>query len=150
MKPTRSDLPLGRLIERYRKRIPGMSQNKAGPLAGITGTGWRRIVYGLSAARPETVARMALVVHVTPKQLSKLGYLEAANELVKLRGDDPEVREDTVLGVLMALVDLKAAYGSAVFDAAFRFLGVDVPPLAPPPHNPRSRLEMRRAIDERT
>lgn len=69
--------PEGLLIEEARERL-GFSQNQAGALADMHGNWWRAMVYGKKSdgtpviGRPDTWARMALVVGLTPESFERL------------------------------------------------------------------------------
>lgn len=87
--------PEGALIEAARESLqPRLSGRAAAAAAGISDGRWRQIVNGyLSAGRqqyipvvapPETLARMARVVGVTPEQLADVGREDAAGELVRI------------------------------------------------------------------
>lgn len=91
--------PEGALIEGARERMqPKMSGRAAAAAAGISDGRWRQIINGyLSAgqghyipviAPPDTLARMARVVGVSPEQLTEVGREDAAAELLKLMGDE--------------------------------------------------------------
>lgn len=88
--------PEGRLIEQAREaRTPRLSGRAAAQAAGISEGRWRQIVNGYMSAGqgqyivvtapPETLARMAQVVGVTPEQLTDVGREDAAAELLRLR-----------------------------------------------------------------
>lgn len=91
--------PEGALIEAARERMePKLSGRAAASAAGISDGRWRQIVNGyLSAgqgnyipvvAPPETLARMARVVGVTPEDLTRVGREDAAGVLVRMMGDE--------------------------------------------------------------
>lgn len=93
--------PEGRLIEQALERItPRMTQKKAAAAAGMSDARWRQLVTGYvsvgngyfapQTARPDTLARMAKAVGVTPAQLAEVGRDDAAQELIKLGGETAE------------------------------------------------------------
>ena len=90
----RRNMPaIGRSIEAARDKA-GLSQNEAAARAGFTGTRWRHIVYGrrgksdvLVHASPETLARMALVVRLTPEDVAMVRP-DVARELRSLVSAD--------------------------------------------------------------
>lgn len=85
--------PEGQLISEARAQS-GLSARAAATASGISDTRWRHIVTGYQpaghghyipvVAPPETLARMAKVVGVTPAQLANVDREDAAGELVKL------------------------------------------------------------------
>lgn len=77
------------LITGRRKRA-GLSRRAAAQAAGISPTRWREVELGISSrATPETLARMAAVVWVTPEELTAIGCPEAAAGLTRLLDRDP-------------------------------------------------------------
>ncbi|MGH3377926.1 MAG: helix-turn-helix domain-containing protein [Actinoallomurus sp.] len=108
--------PEGRLIEEAREAMRGMSQNKAAKLAGMSGTRWRQIVTGVASGgkgivipvhgNPETVARMAQVVGVTPERLADVGREDAARELraLPLPNSPDDSDRDAIVDRLVAQV----------------------------------------------
>ena len=87
--------PEGALIEQAREsRTPRLSGRAAAAAAGISDGRWRQIVNGYQSAGqglyipvvapPDTLARMARVVGVTPEELTDAGREDAAGELLKL------------------------------------------------------------------
>jgi transcriptional regulator with XRE-family HTH domain len=82
--------PVMQLIRQRRKSMH-LSYDRAGALAGISGTRWRQLEDARRAIRgvgyiPEvapaaTLARMAYAVGVTPAELDAQGHAEAAGEL---------------------------------------------------------------------
>lgn len=91
--------PEGRLIADAMKRS-GLSGRKAAALAGISEGRFRQIVNGYQVVRagvyvpvegpPDTVARLAQTVGVTPEQLDEAGRADAAEELRALPAErDP-------------------------------------------------------------
>lgn len=101
--------PEGKLIAAALKRS-GMSARKAAKLVPISEGRWRQIVNGYQTVSagvhipvegpPETVARMASVVRVTPEQLEQVGRADVAEELRALppprEPDRPRTLEDVV------------------------------------------------------
>lgn len=93
--------PLGALLEAARERRK-LSQNAAAKKAETSGTTWRRVVKGVARfggmdvpfdGAPDTVARMARVVGVTPEQLEQHGHADAAEELRALQPtEEPDRR----------------------------------------------------------
>lgn len=92
---TKHQRPEGRLIEAARKRhTPALSVRKAATAAGISDGRWRQIANGYQSVGagqvaivegpPETLARMALAVGVTPEELRSVGRIDAADALVML------------------------------------------------------------------
>lgn len=85
--------PEARLIAAALKRS-GLSGRKAAERAGISEGRWRQIVNGYQTpsakiqipviAPPDTLARMAQVVKVTPEQLEEAGRRDAAEVLREL------------------------------------------------------------------
>lgn len=95
--PTPEQPREGALIQAARERlVPKVSANKLGELAGMSGTRWRQIERGYSTPRagqhievhapPETLARMAHAVGVTPAQLRGVDRADAAEAYERLRG----------------------------------------------------------------
>jgi hypothetical protein len=90
-----SPRPEGVLIKTALEAMkPKLSVRKAAPLAGIGEARWRQIVNGYQTvsgthvevrAPDDTLARMAMVVGVTPEQLEGVNRAEAADELRALR-----------------------------------------------------------------
>jgi len=82
----------GRLIEEARERLdPPVSQNEAARHLQMSGTNWRRIVSGAAGAMhsrrgAKTVARMARLVGLTPRELEDHGHRPAALEMERLGG----------------------------------------------------------------
>lgn len=86
--------PAGRLIEQARRdQRPKMSQRKAADLAGISDSRWRQLVAGYQLIRgqhvaddgpPDTLARMARVVGLSPDALRSAGREDAADVLERL------------------------------------------------------------------
>ena len=82
--------PEGQLIANAQKRL-GLSARKAAAAAGISDSRWRHIINGYQPvgqgqtipvrAPADTLARMASVVGVTPKELAVAGRADAAEEL---------------------------------------------------------------------
>lgn len=97
--------PLGELLESARGRMkPKLSQNAAAKKAGTSGTTWRRVIKGSARfggvdvpfeGAPDSIARMALVVGVTPEQLEELGRSDVADDLRSLLAVEP--RDDWTL-----------------------------------------------------
>jgi transcriptional regulator with XRE-family HTH domain len=94
--------PEGRLIGLAQKRSR-LSQRQAAKRAGMSEARWRNIVSGYQSVSAgvyipvrgpaETVARMAQVVGVTPKQLAEAGREDAAEELrdlAAISGEDDD------------------------------------------------------------
>lgn len=87
--------PLGRLLESAREaRRPKLSQNATAKAAGISPTTYRRVIRGIARlggrdvafdGTPESIARIARVLGVTPEQLEEAGRTDAAEELRALR-----------------------------------------------------------------
>jgi transcriptional regulator with XRE-family HTH domain len=82
--------PEARLITEMREKPPRMSMSEAARRAGISLTRWRQLENGFRPFRgtsyPETgpaqtIAKMARVVGVTPRQLTDAGRPDAAAEL---------------------------------------------------------------------
>jgi transcriptional regulator with XRE-family HTH domain len=79
------------LIKDVLKKTRGLSGRKAAEMAGMSEGRWRQIVNGYQVvsagqyspvvAPPDTLARMAHVVGVTPEQLEEVEREDAANEL---------------------------------------------------------------------
>ncbi|MEV7422815.1 hypothetical protein [Streptomyces sp. NPDC091212] len=90
--------PEGELIKRAMKR-KRMSARKAAAAAGMSEGRWRQIVSGVQhvsagvtmavTGPADTVARMALVVDVTPEGLAEAGREDAAEELRILISEKP-------------------------------------------------------------
>ena len=88
--------PEGLLLEQARGRMD-ISQNEAGRRAGISGTRWRQVVNEKAAEMTssrgvKTLARMAIVVEVTPDQFAEVGRDDVA-EALRGRKDEPTVAE---------------------------------------------------------
>ncbi|MGL3805885.1 helix-turn-helix domain-containing protein [Paeniglutamicibacter sp. R2-26] len=89
--------PEGQLIANAQKRL-GLSARKAAMLAGISDSRWRHIVNGYQPvgqgqvipvrAPADTLARMAHVVGVSPKELAESGRADAAEELHQMFPSD--------------------------------------------------------------
>lgn len=92
----------GLLIESARKNlVPSISARKAAAASEISESRWRQIVNGFTqvtsntavptSAPPDTLARMARTVRVTPTQLREAGRNDAADILARLiSADDTE------------------------------------------------------------
>ncbi|GAA4929127.1 hypothetical protein GCM10023224_05720 [Streptomonospora halophila] len=92
---TATQPPEGLLIEEAREsRRRGLSQNRAAELAGLSGTRWRHIVNGTRPATgakvTQTVARMALVVDVTPQEMERVGRPDVAQIMAELQDSVPD------------------------------------------------------------
>lgn len=75
----------GRLLQKARQINTGMTQAEAAKAAGFRSHTWlAQIEAGIRVAPPDTLARMARVVQVTPTQLRKIGEDAAADELEEL------------------------------------------------------------------
>ena len=81
------------IAARLAARVPHMSRREAARRAGISETRWRQIENGIIRVRgadyPEvapagTLARIALVVGITPAELESAGRPDAAAELAQL------------------------------------------------------------------
>lgn len=89
--------PEGLLIAEALKRAK-LSGRAAATAAGLSDGRWRQIVNGYQSVGggnyfpvigpPDTIARMAQVVNLTPDDLTKAGRPDAAEELSKLLGDE--------------------------------------------------------------
>lgn len=107
MTATDPDLtPLGELFETARQaKRPKLSQNAVAKAARTSSTTYRRVIAGVSRfggqdipfeGSAETVARIALVLGVTPEQLEEVGRAEVAQELRLLREGEPAARDRQV------------------------------------------------------
>jgi hypothetical protein len=108
--------PEGRLIAIAQKR-PRLSNREAAARAGMSEGHWRAIVSGSRSmgkdfwvsvkAPPETLARMAQVVGVTPEQLVEAERPDAAEELRALPPPPEPEREPTVAELAAQLEEVK-------------------------------------------
>lgn len=104
MSPSPAPPDEGAALEAARKKAD-LSQNEAARRAGMSGTRWRQIVSGVQSSGgsrvpvlgpPDTVAKMAQVVSMTPEDLEATGRTDAARELRDLIAEpsiDAEVAE---------------------------------------------------------
>jgi hypothetical protein len=119
--------PEGQLIENA-LRMKKMSGRAAAAEAGISDARWRQIVNGYMSAGegqaltvvgpPDTVARMARVVGVTPDQLRDAGRADAADLLLTLGGMQAEAEWRSVGTALDRLIGLHEELGSIIADLA--------------------------------
>lgn len=94
--------PEGALIGDALKNL-GISARQIAPRAGLTDARWRQIVNGYASAGanqyvvvkapPDTLARMAAAVGVSPEQLEEADRADAAAELRNLISGSPSVPE---------------------------------------------------------
>ncbi|CAL9608564.1 hypothetical protein SUDANB1_05577 [Streptomyces sp. enrichment culture] len=91
---TRPEPPPEAVLIKRALKHQRMSGRSAAQATGISDARWRQIVTGFQTvagvqhavkAPPDTLARMALVVGVTPAQLREAGREDAAAELVELQ-----------------------------------------------------------------
>jgi hypothetical protein len=109
MAPKPKPPPEALLIERKRKAIvPRLSQRNAALKAGMSETRWRQIEVGgrwfrgrwePEIAPPDTLARMAHVVGVTPGELREAGREDASLPLETLLASPPDEIAHLVEGV---------------------------------------------------
>lgn len=110
--------PEGKLITDARKRAR-LSGREAAKRAGISEGRWRQIVNGymvvtkgvyspVVGAPPETIARMAQSVDVTPEQLEEANRADAAEELRKLNDDARAVADQAPDDLDRRIARLKA------------------------------------------
>lgn len=95
--------PEARLIAARRQQmIPRMSQREAALRAGISSTRWRQLESGKIRVRgrdypeiapPDTLARMAQVVDVSPEELEEVGREDAALVLRRLMNGGRDARQ---------------------------------------------------------
>lgn len=87
--------PEATLIAQLREKPPRMSMSEAARQAGMSLTRWRQLEHGFRTFRgayyaetgpAQTIARMALVVGATPRQLTDAGRADAAAELEAMAG----------------------------------------------------------------
>lgn len=108
---------VGRLLQQARKLNTTLTQEEAAKAAGYRSkTWWAQIESGIRYPPPETVARMARVVGVTPDQLRKIGQDDAAAELADLLdlfGPYAGDRED--LELLAKIKELREDQREALF-----------------------------------
>ena len=97
------------LIREHRlAMVPHLSLREAARRAGISSPWWRVLETGVrrvkqqdfpESANPETLARMAQVVGVTPAQLAEAGRPDAAAILEKLLAAPPDPVSDLIRSV---------------------------------------------------
>lgn len=117
--------PEGRLIGIAQKR-PRLSNREAAGRAGMSEGHWRAIVSGSRSmgkdlwmpvkAPPETLARMAQVVGVTPEQLAEAGREDAAEALRALPPPEGGPSEPTVAKLAAEVARLTALVEKALGD----------------------------------
>lgn len=122
--------PIGRLIEDARERA-GMSQRTAAAVIGISGRGWGYLVNGFkieggeqvrTGGRPETLARMAQVVGLTPKQVEPV-RADVAEYMRRRPSIDQPVGYDLPT-VLNLLETIRANCDPAILQEALQQLGL--------------------------
>lgn len=78
-------ISLGKMIQRARQVNSGMTQAEAARAAGFRSkVWWGQIEEGVRDPPPDTAARMARIVGLTPGQLRKAGQEDAACELAEI------------------------------------------------------------------
>lgn len=81
--------PWGQLLADARA-ASGLSAYKLSQLTGVTDTGIRHIESGVTQGRPETIARLAKILNVSPARLRRVDRRDAAHLLEMMLKPPPE------------------------------------------------------------